>query len=142
ETLRLLNHGSGDVAMYRTSKLVWLSVIFLTAGAVLTAQAAPRQRPCVDIRDACEQAGFVRGGAKEGAGLGVDCIAPIMQAKPQRAKATKPLPQIAPQLVDACKARNPNFGQRNALRGPGSAPAPSGDQTPPAATGSSGPSPI
>jgi hypothetical protein len=119
--------------MYRTSKLVCMSAIVLTAGTLVTAQAAPGQRPCADIREACQQAGFVRGGAREGAGLRVDCVAPIMQARPQRAKASKPLPQIDPQLVEACKARNPNFGQRNAPRGPGGAPLPSADQPPPAA---------
>jgi len=30
--------------------------------------------------------------------------------RPQRRRASKPLPQIDPQLVAACKARNPNFG--------------------------------
>jgi len=123
--------------MYRTSTLVWMSAIALTAGTLVTAQAAPGQRPCADIRAACQQAGFVQGGVREGAGLRVDCIGPIMQARPQRPKASKPLPQVDPQLVDACKARNPNFGQRNAPRGPGSAPVPSADQPPPAATGSS-----
>jgi hypothetical protein len=125
--------------MYRTSTLVWMSAIALTAGTLVTAQAAPGQRPCADIRAACQQAGFVQGGAREGAGLRVDCIGPIMQARPQRPKASKPLPQVDPQLVDACKARNPNFGQRNAARGPGGAPMPSADQAAPDEAESSGP---
>ena len=93
-------------------------------GATVTAfaaQSAPRQRPCADIRAACQDAGFVRGGAREGVGLVVDCVAPIMRGMPQRPKASKHLPSIDPQLVAACQARNPNFGQPKAAR---SQPAP------------------
>jgi hypothetical protein len=78
-------------------------------------QAAP-SRPCAEIVAACRQAGFVQGGAKAGNGLQLDCIAPIIQGTPQPRRASQPLPQIAPQLVAACKARNPNFGQRSAAR--------------------------
>jgi hypothetical protein len=35
-----------------------------------------------------------------------------MTEMPQRKQATKALPQIDPQVVAACKARNPNFGKR------------------------------
>lgn len=82
-------------------------------------QAAPVQstpdesaptRPCAQIRAACMQAGFVPNGANMGIGIIVDCIRPIMAGAPQRKRATKPLPQIDPQLVIACKNRNPNFG--------------------------------
>ncbi len=45
--------------------------------------AAPRQRACAAIRALCEQAGFVRGGARTGDGLFVDCIAPIIRQTPQ-----------------------------------------------------------
>jgi hypothetical protein len=67
-------------------------------------------RPCAQIRAACTQAGFVRQGGRTGAGLGVDCIRPIMAGTPQRKGTTKPLPQIDPQLLAACKQQNPNFG--------------------------------
>jgi len=77
-------------------------------------QAAPRQRACAEVRAACEQAGFVQGGARSGEGLFVDCIAPIMRGMPQPRRAGRPLPQINLQLVADCKAQNPNFGQRNA----------------------------
>jgi hypothetical protein len=76
------------------------------------AQAAPvaPTRPCVQIREACAQAGFVPNGANMGVGILVDCIRPIMAGTPQRKRATKPLPEIDPQIVVACKNRNPNFG--------------------------------
>lgn len=77
-------------------------------------QSAPDEsaptRPCAQIRAACIQAGFVPNGANMGIGIIVDCIRPIMAGAPQRKRATKPLPQIDPQLVIACKNRNPNFG--------------------------------
>jgi len=66
---------------------------------------------------ACRQAGFVQGGAKTGAGLQVDCVRPIMQGGTfQRPKASKALPQVDPQIVAACKTRNPNFGTANPRR--------------------------
>jgi hypothetical protein len=34
-----------------------------------------------------------------------------MTETPQRKQATKALPQIDPQVVAACKKRNPNFGK-------------------------------
>ena len=79
------------------------------------AQAATTQpvssHPCARIRAACNQAGFVRDGAKSGLGIMLDCIRPIMTETPQRTQATKALPQIDPLLVAACKERNPNFGK-------------------------------
>jgi len=65
---------------------------------------------------ACQQAGFVRGGAKTGAGLAVDCVRPIVQGTAQRPKASKALPQVDPQIVAACKASNPNFGKADPQR--------------------------
>jgi len=77
-------------------------------------QAAPAQprskadRPCAQIAAACTQAGFVRNGAKTGVGIVVDCIRPIMMGN--AAQGVKPLPEIDPQVVAACKQQNPNFG--------------------------------
>ena len=66
--------------------------------------------PCAKIKAACSQAGFVPNGAKMGVGIVVDCIRPIMLGMPQRDRAAKPLPPLDPQVVQACKQRNPNFG--------------------------------
>jgi hypothetical protein len=77
-------------------------------------QSAPddsaRAKPCAQIREACLQAGFIPNGVNMGIGIIVDCIRPIMAGTPQPKRAAKPLPQIAPELVAACKSRNPNFG--------------------------------
>jgi hypothetical protein len=98
------------------------------------AQAAPVQsapdesapaRPCAQIRAACLQAGFVPNGANMGIGIIVDCIRPLMAGAPQRTRAAKPLPQIDPQLVVACKNRNPNFGGGANAQPGGQSPNPS-----------------
>ena len=72
------------------------------------AQPAPKGGPCAQIAAACTQAGFVPNGAKTGVVIVVDCIRPIMMGN--AAQGVKPLPNIDPQVVAACKQRNPNFG--------------------------------
>jgi hypothetical protein len=67
-----------------------------------------RGGPCAQIAAACQQAGFVRGGAKLGFGLFVDCIQPIMMGA-QGVPGVTRLPRIDSQLVAACKQQNPNF---------------------------------
>jgi hypothetical protein len=99
----------------------------ILAGATAAIAQAPRQGACGQIIAACQQAGFDRGGAQAGNGIQIDCIRPIMQGRAQRRRATKPLPQVAPELVAACSAANPNFGQpRAAARAapPAQAPIP------------------
>jgi hypothetical protein len=85
-------------------------LIVVSLSANYGAQAAPRASACAEIRAACQQAGFVQGGAKGGDGIVADCVRPIMLGLPQPRRAAKPLPAIDPQLVAACKAQNPNFG--------------------------------
>jgi hypothetical protein len=88
-----------------------LAVTVLSIGGGHRPSAAQTKPPCVQIKDACTEAGFKVGAAREGIGLVVDCIRPVMQGVPQRPKATKPLPQIDAALIAACKERNPKFGQ-------------------------------
>jgi hypothetical protein len=80
-----------------------------------TVQPAPKG-PCAQIRAACTQAGFVPNGANMGVGVIADCIRPIIAGTPQRGRTTKPLPQIDPQVVVACKNQNPNFGMGGAAK--------------------------
>jgi hypothetical protein len=94
--------------------------------SVYASDVALAQKPCAQIRAACEQAGFVRGGASAGNGLQVDCLRPLIAGTSQRPKANKPLPKVDAQLITACKARNPNFGQGRRT------PAPNGVQPGPA----------
>src|SRR5262245_52673855 len=110
-------------------RIVVICQVMLALGGA-TAAHAQGAGPCREIVAACREAGFVQGGARTGDGIQVDCIRPIMQGSAQPRRAAKPLPQIAPQVVAACTARNPDFGQRN--RAPAAATPRS--PPPPAAT--------
>jgi N-acetylglucosamine-6-sulfatase len=72
--------------------------------------SASRPKPCEEIVEICRGAGFAQGRASGGNGLIADCVNPILQGTAQPHKASKPLPQIDPQVVAACKAKNPGFG--------------------------------
>jgi hypothetical protein len=119
-----------DPIMHATTKTLTLASLLLT-GLLSPSLAQPAQpmpqaaqptpaqpvatqskggRPCAQITVACKKAGFAALGTKKGVGIVLDCIRPIMQSTPQRKDATKPLPQIDPQLVAACKEQNPKFG--------------------------------
>ena len=89
-----------------------------TFGLLVIGMAAPfatavaqDQRACRQIRQACQEAGFIQGAAREGIGLQIHCIMPIMQETGQPPNARKPLPKVHPQLVANCQASNPRFGQ-------------------------------
>jgi hypothetical protein len=98
------------------------SILSLALGLTISAEAFAAesadtaQEPCEQIVAACTAAGFVRGEAKNGYGLWVDCIDPIMRGAKQPSNADKPLPAVAPELIAACKQRHSNFGEGK--RGP------------------------
>jgi lipoprotein-anchoring transpeptidase ErfK/SrfK len=94
------------------------ALALLACGMTATATTATAQsaEPCVQIRLACQGAGFAPGAALDGIGLQVHCIMPIMQARPQPPSARRPLPDINPQLVADCRASNPGFGRPRALQ--------------------------
>jgi hypothetical protein len=109
-----------------------LAVLLAASGTATAQQGQALSPPCAALRQVCAQAGFVLQGARAGEGLLVDCVRPIMQRIPQPRRATKPLPAIDPQLVEACRAQNPNFGMANAARQPrGPQQPPPGVQPPP-----------
>ena len=86
----------------------------LAVGLALTLSAqsdAAPPGPCEQIVAACLGAGFVKGDARAGYGLWVDCVDPIRRASQQPVKADKPLPAIAPDMVAACRQLRPNFGE-------------------------------
>jgi lipoprotein-anchoring transpeptidase ErfK/SrfK len=88
-----------------------LGLLVLGLAATVTTAAGQNQGPCRQIRIACESAGFTPGAAREGVGLQVHCIIPIMQTRAQPPSARRPLPRVDPQLVTDCLASNPGFGQ-------------------------------
>src|SRR5262245_9403763 len=89
-----------------------LGTIGLLAVAISAPEAVARdqQGACGQIRAACLDAGFAQGAARDGIGLQVHCMMPIMQARAQPPTARRPLPKIDPQLVADCKAGNLRFG--------------------------------
>ncbi|HUI97789.1 MAG TPA: sulfatase [Xanthobacteraceae bacterium] len=125
--------------MHRHS--IWIAVLATAIAGSAAAQPAPNPmaRPCIAIREACLEAGFVFRGANAGDGLIVDCIRPIMLGGPQPRRATRPLPPIDPQIVAACRARNPNFGFNGPQGQPQGQPfEPPGQAGPPPLTGRPG----
>jgi lipoprotein-anchoring transpeptidase ErfK/SrfK len=107
----------------------------------LASAMAQDQRPCAQIRTACLNAGFIQGAARQGIGLQVHCVMPIMQASAQPPTARRPLPAIDPKIVAECRARNARSGQPQDWRSGsffGSDPAatPSSPAPVPNATGS------
>jgi hypothetical protein len=91
-----------------------LGIFTLGVTLSLAAQSAEQPlHPCDQIIHACKQAGFVEGDYKKGYGLWIDCIDPIMRGTKQPAIADKPLPQVSSELIEACKQKDPNFGERN-----------------------------
>jgi N-acetylglucosamine-6-sulfatase len=95
----------------RTSIGGFAALLALGMAAATTAQPARDKGACAQIAAACQRAGFAAGARREGAGLQADCVVPIMQGSAQPKRASKPLPQVDPQLVADCKASNPRFGQ-------------------------------
>ncbi|MGB9431500.1 MAG: hypothetical protein WBQ89_04600, partial [Candidatus Acidiferrum sp.] len=65
-------------------------------------QVRADQVACDQIKAACKSAGFVQGGGARN-GLLLDCFQPIVQGTAQPRSASRPLPRINPQLVDACR---------------------------------------
>jgi len=115
-----------QIALGRTGLLI---VGVLAPLATATAQ---EQKPCAQIRTACLNAGFVQGAARQGIGLQIHCVTPIMQASAQPPTARRPLPAIDPKIVAECRGRNARFGQPQDWRsGSFFEPAPAG--TPPSA---------
>jgi N-acetylglucosamine-6-sulfatase len=135
--------GSGVTFMQRAQ--IWFGILaafWIGIGVTAVgAQPVSRQGACRQIRAACEQAGFTQGGAQQGTGLWVDCIRPIIRGTPPRPRTSKPLPQIDPQLVAACKAQNPSFGERGQKRAPPDAAPPAATPPPPATPPAGGPTP-
>ncbi len=95
------------------SRISCLCAIALEFAVLFLATKAEGQGPCQQIKSACINANFVPGGAGSGNGLWRDCVDPIMQGRSRSRKSSNPLPQVDPQIVEACKVQDPSFGQRN-----------------------------
>jgi hypothetical protein len=97
-----------------------MGALYTIAGLAVALPSSPARAlemgPCAEVRAICDQAGFVQGAYREGNGLLLHCIRPIMQGIRQPPSARKPLPPVNSQLVRACRRSDPNFGR---LRGVG-----------------------
>jgi hypothetical protein len=86
----------------------------LAAPAAFAQEPAPPPgrmfKPCEQIVQACERAGFVKGDAREGYGLYKDCAYPIAHGTAPPSRTDRPLPSVPPDLIAACRQKNPNFG--------------------------------
>lgn len=86
--------------------LVRVFLILAGLNMVFTNKLALADRAaCEQIRTACRNAGFVPGGGARN-GLVLDCFNPIVKGTAQPKAASRPLPAINPQLVEACRAGN------------------------------------
>ncbi len=70
------------------------------ANTLPSASSVNDSHPCHSLKQACENAGFVKGGYKQGNGLYKDCLKPIMQG--QTVKGVT----VNPSDVAACKAKH------------------------------------
>src|SRR5271170_1385711 len=84
-----------------------VSVLVLLALCLVFANGPARadRAACDQIRTACKDAGFVLGGGARN-GLLLDCYQPILQGTAQPRLASRPLPSIDPQVVNACRSGN------------------------------------
>ena len=105
-------------------RIARLCAVSITLPVLFAAPAAHGQQACEQIKTTCTKAGFVPGGAGSGNGLWRDCVDPILQGRAHSRKSGKSLPTVDPQVVAACKAQDPNFGQpKSAAAGVTAAPA-------------------
>ncbi len=90
-------------------KKIISTVFVLGAFSSAYAENEGHEGPCKQIKESCEHAGFIKGEAKEGKGLWMDCIQPIMTGTPNP-KSKMALPAIDPKIIEACKQKHHDFG--------------------------------
>jgi hypothetical protein len=93
---------------------VVLSSLFIAAAqadqAAAPSAGGKTPGPCEQIKQACLSAGFIPNDAKQGKGLWMDCVNPIVQGTTAK-KSVIALPSVDPTVVAACKAKHPKFGE-------------------------------
>ena len=61
-------------------KTIFFSAVLVLGG--ITVQAENDKHPCLALKKACEAAGFVKGEAKKGKGLYIDCLDKVAKGEP------------------------------------------------------------
>jgi hypothetical protein len=105
----------------RSATIVWVLSLTIPFAATAADQAPG---PCEQIVAACKSAGFVAGQVKEGSGLWVDCVGPLVRGTAPPANADKQLPSVPPDVIAACKAKRPGIGEGKRDGAKPAAPAP------------------
>src|ERR1039458_4087826 len=85
--------------------LVSVFILFGFYLVLTNIQVRADRASCDQIRTACKNAGFILGGGARD-GLLLDCFNPIVQGTAQPKAASRALPAINPQLINACRAGN------------------------------------
>jgi len=83
--------------------LIMLLILFGVNLVCTENQVRADQAACDQIKTACKNTGFVLGGGARD-GLLLDCFQPIVQGTARPKAATRPLPTVSQQLVNACRA--------------------------------------
>jgi hypothetical protein len=89
--------------MYSVRRTVFLILIMFGLYLAFTGnQVRADQVACEQIKTACKNAGFIQGGGPRD-GVLLACFNPIVQGTPRPGAASLPLPNVDPQLVNACR---------------------------------------
>lgn len=95
----------------KTVVMVLLALTLVTSAALAqdstSAKGPGKDQPCLKIQQACKKAGFVKGGAKEGKGLFVNCVQPILKGK------SVPGVTMDAATIQACEDNMEKLAQRN-----------------------------
>jgi hypothetical protein len=86
-------------------QMLMILTLFVLNLVFINNQVRADSGSCQQIKNACRNAGFVPGGGVHD-GLLLACFNPIIQGTAQPRAASRPLPAIDPQLVNACRAGN------------------------------------
>jgi len=86
----------------RFRDFLWKSIVCASIGMMADALVWAQSPACQQIRVACRNAGFVQGGPA-GERLVLDCFNPIALGQMPRRPASRPLPQIDPQVAGRCR---------------------------------------
>lgn len=81
-------------------KVILCAAMALTFSSVLHAEEMDPKHPCLNIKKACEAAGFVKGQHKQGKGLWKDCMDKLAKGE------TVPGVTANPTEIEACKAKH------------------------------------
>jgi hypothetical protein len=78
-------------------RLPGLAAVLLAAGVMIAMESS--SHPCRPLKQACREAGFVKGGHATGKGLYKDCMMPVLSGQ------TVAWVSVPPAEIESCKAQ-------------------------------------